>query len=79
MPPREMLILDRGSLLIFTCNSVVYLGATEQYTTRLADGMLITSTGFNPDVKHTEVGQEVRVSAHPRNVVVLPISDDDPV
>jgi iron(III) transport system ATP-binding protein len=52
--------------------SIMYLGDSEQYTLRLADGTLIRAVEYNPREKRAEVGDRVALELDARDVIVLP-------
>ena len=60
-----------GGSLSGMVESVVYLGATEQYRTKLDDGRVVTSVEFNPERKRAEVQDSVVLTARAEDVVVL--------
>jgi iron(III) transport system ATP-binding protein len=55
--------------------SIMYLGDSEQYTLRLADGTLIRAVQYNPREKRAEVGDRVAFDVDARDVIVLPPED----
>jgi iron(III) transport system ATP-binding protein len=52
--------------------SIMYLGDSEQYCVRLADGSLVRAVDHNPVTKTAEIGDRVAVKINPQDVVVLP-------
>jgi iron(III) transport system ATP-binding protein len=52
--------------------SVMYLGESEQYTLRLANGTFVRAVEFNPSAKRAEVGDRAELQIHVRDVIVLP-------
>jgi len=52
--------------------SIMYLGDSEQYTLRLADGTLVRAVDYNPSARRAEVGERIFLQVDPRDVVVLP-------
>lgn len=57
--------------------SIMYLGDSEQYSLRAADGTLLHAVEHNPTTRAAEIGQRVTVLIDPRDVVVLPHEDLD--
>ena len=55
--------------------SITYLGDSEQYTLRLADGASIRATEYNPKEKRAEVGDRLAIEIDARDVIVLPHED----
>jgi iron(III) transport system ATP-binding protein len=66
-PPSEQLNQLTGEV-----QSVMYLGESEQYTLRLADGTFVRAVEFNPAAKKAEVGDRAALQVHARDVIVLP-------
>jgi ABC-type Fe3+/spermidine/putrescine transport system ATPase subunit len=66
--------LTSGPLNQFTgeVRSIMYLGDSEQYTLRLADGTLIRAVEYNPREKRAEIGDRVALEVEARDVIVLP-------
>ena len=52
--------------------SIIYLGDSEEYTLRLADGTLIRAVKYNAREKGAEVGDRVPLEIDARDVIVLP-------
>ncbi|HEX9265443.1 MAG TPA: ABC transporter ATP-binding protein [Candidatus Binatia bacterium] len=52
--------------------SIMYLGDSEQYTLRLADGTLIRAVEYNPTARKAEAGDRVALQVDARDVIVLP-------
>jgi iron(III) transport system ATP-binding protein len=52
--------------------SIMYLGDSEEYCLRLANGTLLRAVEHNPATRKAEVGDRVTVQFDPRDVVVLP-------
>jgi iron(III) transport system ATP-binding protein len=52
--------------------SIMYLGDSEQYSVRLADGAVVRAVEYNPVAKTAEVGDRVTVKINAQDVVVLP-------
>ncbi len=52
--------------------TITYLGDSEQYTLRLADGMLVRAVEYNPRNRKAEVGDRVALEIDVADVVVLP-------
>jgi ABC-type Fe3+/spermidine/putrescine transport system ATPase subunit len=51
---------------------IMYLGDSEEYSVRLADGILVRALDYNPTMRKAEVGGRVALDIDPRDVVVLP-------
>ena len=51
--------------------SIMYLGDSEQYCLRLADGTLVYAVQHNPTTRNVEVGDQVGLQIDARDVVVL--------
>ena len=51
--------------------SIMYLGDSEQYSVRLADGTLVHAVEYNPTVSKAQVGDRVSLELDPRDVMVL--------
>jgi iron(III) transport system ATP-binding protein len=52
--------------------SIMYLGDSEEYCLRLADGVLIRAVDYTPTTRRIDVGDRVALEIDPRDVVVLP-------
>ena len=52
--------------------NIMYLGDSEQYSVRLADGTLVRAVEYNPAPRRAEVGDCVVVQVDARDVMVLP-------
>jgi len=52
--------------------NIMYLGDSEQYSVRLADGTLVRAVEYNPASRRAEVGDCVVVQVDARDVMVLP-------
>jgi iron(III) transport system ATP-binding protein len=52
--------------------SIMYLGDSEQYSLRLADGTLIRAVEYNPTARKAAVGDRVSLQLDPRDVMILP-------
>jgi iron(III) transport system ATP-binding protein len=52
--------------------SIMYLGDSEQYSLRLADGTLVLAVAYNPTTSETKLGDRVALELDARDVVVLP-------
>lgn len=52
--------------------SIMYLGDSEQYSLRLADGTLILAVSYNPTTPNAKPGDRVALELDSRDVVVLP-------
>jgi iron(III) transport system ATP-binding protein len=57
--------------------SIMYLGDSEQYSLRLADGTLVRAVAHNPTTTKAEVGDQVVLQIDSRDVVVLPWEEDN--
>ncbi len=57
--------------------SIMYLGDSEQYTLRLADGTLVRAVEYNPAARKAEVGDRVALQVDARDVIVLPREKPD--
>jgi iron(III) transport system ATP-binding protein len=64
--------LERINQLIGEVRSINYLGDSEQYCLRLADGSLLHAVEHNPTTTKAEIGERVALQLDPRDVVVLP-------
>jgi hypothetical protein len=56
---------------------IMYLGNSEQYLLRLADGTLMQALEYNPISKKAEIGDPVTIKFNLDDVVVLPQEDRD--
>jgi ABC-type Fe3+/spermidine/putrescine transport system ATPase subunit len=52
--------------------SIMFLGDSEEYCLRLADGVLIRAVDYAPAMRRADVGDRVLLEIDPRDVVVLP-------
>jgi iron(III) transport system ATP-binding protein len=52
--------------------SIMYLGDSEQYSLRLADGTFVRAVEYNPTARKAEVGDRVALQFDARDVIVLP-------
>ncbi|HEV8342017.1 MAG TPA: ABC transporter ATP-binding protein [Candidatus Binatia bacterium] len=68
---------DRINQLTGDVESIMYLGDSEQYSVRLADGALVRAVEYNPAVKKAEIGDRVVVKINAQDVVVLPQEEPD--
>lgn len=57
--------------------SIMYLGDSEQYSVRLADGTFIRALEYNPTARKAEVGDRVALQIDARDVIVLPREEPD--
>jgi iron(III) transport system ATP-binding protein len=57
--------------------SIMYLGDSEQYTLRLADGTLVRAVEYNPAARKAEVGDRVALQVDARDVIALPREEPD--
>jgi iron(III) transport system ATP-binding protein len=55
--------------------SIMYLGDSEEYCLRLAEGVLLRAVEHNPTTRKAEPGNSVALEIDPRDVVVLPQED----
>jgi iron(III) transport system ATP-binding protein len=55
--------------------SIMYLGDSEQYSLRLADGTLVRALEHHPTTRKAEVGDRVSLQLDARDVTVLPQED----
>jgi iron(III) transport system ATP-binding protein len=55
--------------------SLMYLGNSEQYSLRVADGSLLHAVEQNPTTRRAEVGDRVAVQVAPQDVIVLPAEE----
>jgi iron(III) transport system ATP-binding protein len=63
---------ERINYLTAEVQSIMYLGDSEQYSLRLANGGLIRAVEYHPRTSKAEVGDRVTLKLDPRDVVVLP-------
>jgi ABC-type Fe3+/spermidine/putrescine transport system ATPase subunit len=56
---------------------IMYLGNSEQYLLRLADGTLLQALEYNPVRNHAEIGESVTITFNFGDVVVLPAEGRD--
>jgi len=56
---------------------IMYLGNSDQYSLRLADGTLVQAVEYNPIARKAEIGDQVKLLFKPQEVVVLPQEDRD--
>ncbi|MGH7808887.1 MAG: TOBE domain-containing protein, partial [Candidatus Binatia bacterium] len=63
---------DQLNELTGEVHSIMYLGESEQYTLRLADGTFVRAVEFNPTAKRADVGDHAALQVHVRDVIVLP-------
>lgn len=68
----EIASSERINHLSGEVQSIMYLGDTEQYSLRLANGALIRAVEYHARTRKAEVGDRVDVQLDPRDVVVLP-------
>jgi len=52
--------------------SIMYLGDSEQYSLRLADGSFVRAVEYNPTARKAEVGDRVALQVDAHDVIVLP-------
>jgi ABC-type Fe3+/spermidine/putrescine transport system ATPase subunit len=52
--------------------SIMYLGYSEQYSLRVADGALVHAVEHNPGTRRVEIGDRVAAQIDARDVIVLP-------
>jgi ABC-type Fe3+/spermidine/putrescine transport system ATPase subunit len=52
--------------------SIMYLGDSEQYSLRLADGSFVRAVEYNPTARKAEVGDRVALRVDAHDVIVLP-------
>lgn len=62
---------DGDNLLEGKVERVMYLGDTEQYFVRLEDGTVWKVVEAHPRVRRAEVGERVKLSCEPEDVIVL--------
>ncbi len=66
-PPSEQLNQLTGEV-----QSIMYLGDSEQYFLRLADGSFLRAVEYNPTARKAEVGDRVALQVDAHDVIVLP-------
>ncbi len=70
--PRVPTTGQRLNRLTGEVQSITYLGDSEQYSLRLADGTLVRAVEYNPKSRKAEVGARVDLEIDAADVVVLP-------
>jgi ABC-type Fe3+/spermidine/putrescine transport system ATPase subunit len=70
--PAEESLSEPINRLTAEVQSIMYLGDSEEYCLRLADGVLIRAVDYTPTTRRIDVGDRVALEIDPRDVVVLP-------
>ena len=65
-------ITDQINQLSGEVESIMYLGDSEEYTLRLADGTVVRAVEYNPAARKAEIGDRVALQVDARDVIVLP-------
>ncbi len=68
----EGLTSEQLNQLTGEVQSIMYLGDSEQYSLRLADGTFVRAVEYNPTVRKAELGDRVALQVDARDVIVLP-------
>lgn len=66
-----------GGILRGVVQSIIYLGDTEQYVVRLADGKLVRSVEANPSRPRARTGEEVHLTFRSEDAIALPPDTSD--
>jgi iron(III) transport system ATP-binding protein len=70
--PGKPPLADRINRLAGNVQSIMYLGDSEQYSLRLADGTVVCAVEYNPATRKAEVGDQVLIELDAEDVMVLP-------
>jgi ABC-type Fe3+/spermidine/putrescine transport system ATPase subunit len=68
---------ERTNHLTGEVQSIMYLGDSEEYSLRLADGVLLRAVEYNPTTRKVEIGDRVDLELDARDVVVLPQEESE--
>jgi iron(III) transport system ATP-binding protein len=68
---------ERVNRLDGEVETIMYLGDSEEYSLRLAGGVLLRAVEYNPTTRKAEAGDRVTLEVNPCDVVVLPQEKPD--
>jgi iron(III) transport system ATP-binding protein len=77
LSPTQGPAADNTNHLTGEVQSIMYLGDSEEYTLRLADGTVVRAVEYNPAARKAEVGDRVVLQIDAGDVVVLPREEPD--